>query len=123
MLARIVYNLMRYGMAYMKQMESAYAEQVRERLEKQLRRRALELGFELKKIETSVAASAEKRAVGSGWCASGTATEGRGREGTGRRSAEAVRAGGRTPGSGTTEPPRHPRRKFLGRRRRPPCKC
>src|SRR6059058_5725484 len=43
-LARIVYNLMRYGLAYVKQEEAAYAEQVRERLEKQLRRRARELG-------------------------------------------------------------------------------
>jgi transposase len=54
-LARIVYNLMRYGLAYVKQEEAAYAEQVRERLEKQLRRRARELGFELTKIEPPVA--------------------------------------------------------------------
>ena len=50
-LARIIYNLMRYGSAYVKQTEQAYAEQVRGRLEKQLRRRAQELGFEVKKIE------------------------------------------------------------------------
>jgi transposase len=50
-LARILYNLMRHGIAYMKKEESAYAEQVRERLEKQLHRRARELGYELKKIE------------------------------------------------------------------------
>jgi transposase len=50
-LARIVYNLVRYGMAYVKQTESAYAEQVRARLERQLQRRALELGFEVRKIE------------------------------------------------------------------------
>jgi transposase len=50
-LARIVYNLMRHGMAYMRQEEATYAEQVRERLEKQLHRRARELGYELKKIE------------------------------------------------------------------------
>jgi len=50
-LARIVYPLVRYGLAYVKQTESAYVEQVRERLEKQLHRRARELGFELKKIE------------------------------------------------------------------------
>jgi transposase len=49
-LARIVYKLVRYGMAYVKQTEAAYAEQVRERLERQLRRRARELD-ELKKIE------------------------------------------------------------------------
>jgi transposase len=50
-LARILYNLMRYGMAYMRQTEEAYAEQVRSRLEKQLRRRAAELGYELHKVE------------------------------------------------------------------------
>jgi transposase len=49
-LARIVYNLMRYGVAYMEQTEAEYARQVHERLEKQLRRRARELGFELKPI-------------------------------------------------------------------------
>ncbi len=50
-LARIVYHLVRYGLAYVRQTEAAYAEQVRERWEKQLRRRARELGFELHKIE------------------------------------------------------------------------
>jgi transposase len=50
-LARIVYHLMRFGPAYVKQTEGAYAEQVRQRLEKQLHRRAKELGFEVKKIE------------------------------------------------------------------------
>ena len=50
-LARILYNLMRHGIAYMHQEEAAYAEQVRERLEKQLRRRARELGYELKKVD------------------------------------------------------------------------
>jgi hypothetical protein len=34
-LARIVYHLVRYGVAYVQQTEAAYAEQVRERLEKQ----------------------------------------------------------------------------------------
>ena len=43
-LARIVYHLVRYGAAYVKQTEEAYAAQVRERQEKQLRRRARELG-------------------------------------------------------------------------------
>jgi transposase len=51
-LARIVYQLMRYGVAYVKQAEGAYAQQVRERLEKQLRRRAKELGFAVTKIES-----------------------------------------------------------------------
>ena len=50
--ARIVYHLMRFGMGYVKQTEDAYAEQVRERLEKQLRRRAKELGFEVTKVQT-----------------------------------------------------------------------
>jgi transposase len=53
-LARIVYNLMRYGLAYVQQTEAAYAEQVRQRLEKQLRRRAKEMGFELTKIHPPV---------------------------------------------------------------------
>jgi transposase len=51
-LARIVYHLVRYGVAYVKETEAAYAEQVRQRLEKQLRRRAKELGFELRPVET-----------------------------------------------------------------------
>jgi hypothetical protein len=42
-----VYNLMRYGVEYVQREESAYADQVRERLEKQLHRRAKELGFEV----------------------------------------------------------------------------
>jgi hypothetical protein len=51
---------MRHGVAYMKQEEAAYAEQVRARLEKQLQRRAKELGFEVKKIEqTETAAEAQ----------------------------------------------------------------
>ncbi|HEY3838827.1 MAG TPA: IS110 family transposase, partial [Bryobacteraceae bacterium] len=43
-LARIIYNLMRFGLAYSRQEEAVYAEQVRMRLEKQLQRRAKELG-------------------------------------------------------------------------------
>jgi transposase len=50
-LARVVDHLMRFGEAYVKQTEGAYAVEVRERLEKQLRRRAKELGFELKRAE------------------------------------------------------------------------
>ena len=46
-LARIVYHLVRYGVAYVKKTGEAYAEQVRGRLERQLRRRAKELGYEL----------------------------------------------------------------------------
>jgi transposase len=59
-LARIVYHLVRYGVAYMKQTEAAYAEQVRARLEKQLQRRAKELGFELKKIEPAAVSVLEE---------------------------------------------------------------
>jgi transposase len=58
-LARIVYHLVRYGLAYVKQTEAAYAEQVRARLEKQLRRRAQELGYELHKIEPQAAPAVE----------------------------------------------------------------
>ena len=47
----IVYHLVRYGVAYVKKTEEAYAEQVRERLERQLRRRARELGYELKPVD------------------------------------------------------------------------
>jgi transposase len=52
-LARIVYYLMRYGVAYVKQQEEAYAAQVRERLEKQFHRRAKELGFQVIRIEAA----------------------------------------------------------------------
>lgn len=50
-LARIVYHLLRYGEAYVQQSEAAYAEEHRQRLERQLARRAQELGYELKKVE------------------------------------------------------------------------
>ena len=60
-LARIVYHLVRFGGAYVKRTESEYAEQVRERLERQLKRRAKELGFEVrKKAEAGDAAGLEK---------------------------------------------------------------
>jgi len=49
-LARIIYNLMRYGEAYVHREEAAYADQVRQRLEKQLHRRAKELGFEVVRV-------------------------------------------------------------------------
>jgi transposase len=58
-LARIVYHLVRYGLAYVRQTEADYAEQVRARLEKQLHRRAKELGFELRKIEPPVPVQVE----------------------------------------------------------------
>jgi len=44
-LARIVYNVMRYGVAYVKQTAAEEAERVRERSERQLHRRAKALGF------------------------------------------------------------------------------
>jgi transposase len=50
-LARIIYNLVRFGRAYVQREEAAYAEQVRQRLEKQLQRRAKELGFAVVRIE------------------------------------------------------------------------
>jgi hypothetical protein len=50
-----VYNLVRYGLAYVQQTEAAYAAQVRERSEKQLRRRAHELGYELVKVAPAAA--------------------------------------------------------------------
>jgi len=49
-LARIIYNLMRYGTAYVKREEAAYAAQVRDRQERQLYRRARELGFTVERI-------------------------------------------------------------------------
>ena len=50
-LGRIVYHLMRFGEAYVKRTEEAYAQDVRERQERQLARRAKELGFEVKRLE------------------------------------------------------------------------
>ena len=50
-LARLLYNLMRFGVAYAKKEESQYAEEVKRRLEKSFHRRAKELGYEVKKIE------------------------------------------------------------------------
>ena len=61
-LGRIVYHLMRYGEGYVHQEEAVYAQQVREHLEKQLHRRARELGYELKKVE-SPSAEGEPTAV------------------------------------------------------------
>ena len=56
-LARVIYNLMRFGLSYVRQQEAHYAEEVRDRLEKQLRRRAKELGFEVVKPTPEVAPS------------------------------------------------------------------
>jgi len=46
-LARIVYNLLRYGVAYLQKTEEEYAAQVRARRLKSLQRQARELGFRL----------------------------------------------------------------------------
>ncbi|MEZ6142174.1 MAG: hypothetical protein R3B84_16560 [Zavarzinella sp.] len=54
-LARIIYHLMRYGGDYTKQQEEAYAAEVKARQERQLHRRAKELGYELKKVKPKVA--------------------------------------------------------------------
>ena len=50
-LARILYNLMRYGVEYMKKPEAESAEQERARQEKSFHRRARELSYEVKKAE------------------------------------------------------------------------
>ena len=60
-LARIVYNLLRYGVAYVRQTEAADAEQVRARLEKQLRRRAAELGFTVQPLAAPVPPAVEEQ--------------------------------------------------------------
>ena len=46
-LARILYNLMRYGVEYMKKTEAEYADQEHARQEKSFHRRAKELGYEV----------------------------------------------------------------------------
>ena len=46
-LARILYNLMRYGVEYMQKTEAEYADQERTRQEKSFHRRAKELGYEV----------------------------------------------------------------------------
>jgi transposase len=49
-LARVVYALVRYGGEYVKKSEAEYTEAVRGRLERQLKRRARELGYEVVKV-------------------------------------------------------------------------
>jgi transposase len=59
-LARIVYALVRYGGEYLKQSQEDYELQNRERLERGLRKRAKELGYEVvKKSDELVVAEAE----------------------------------------------------------------
>ena len=62
-LARIVYHLVRFGIAYVKETEAKYAEETRQRLEKQLRRRAKELGYELRPIDPPVTPAVEEPAA------------------------------------------------------------
>ena len=50
-LARIFYTVMRYGMEYQKRSEEEFVIEHRKRMEKNLHRRAKELGYELRKIE------------------------------------------------------------------------
>ena len=50
-LARILYNRMRFGLAYVQREESQYADEVKHRTERAFHRRAKELGYEVKKVE------------------------------------------------------------------------
>ena len=58
-LARIVYNMMRYGVEYAKRSEAEYAGEQRTRLEKSLQRRAKEMGYELMKSDGEVVSTPE----------------------------------------------------------------
>ena len=53
-LARIFYTVMRYGVAYQKKSEEEFVNEHQQRMEKNLHRRAKEMGYELKKIEAPV---------------------------------------------------------------------
>ena len=55
-LARIVYNMMRYGVAYQKRSEEEFVVDHQKRMEKALHRRAKEMGYELRKVETPASA-------------------------------------------------------------------
>ncbi len=59
-LAWILYNMMRFGVAYARRKESAYAQEVRGRLEKSFHRRAKELGYDVKKVEPPPEATVEQ---------------------------------------------------------------
>ncbi len=59
-LARIVYGVLRYGWAYVKRSEEEFVDEHRRRQEANFRRRAKELGYEVRKIE----GSSEDAAVG-----------------------------------------------------------
>ena len=51
-LARIFYTVLRYGVAYHKRSEEVFVVDHQKRMEKSLHRRAKELGYELRKVET-----------------------------------------------------------------------
>ena len=50
-LGRIVYHLLKHGEGYVREHEKKYAAEVRQRQEKQLHRRARELGYVVLKVE------------------------------------------------------------------------
>ena len=54
-LARILYRMLKYGAGYVDQGETVYEERYRDRLLRNLKRRAAELGFELTAISSSTA--------------------------------------------------------------------
>src|SRR5262249_2725029 len=93
-LARIVYGMMRFGAAYVQETEAAYAEQVRARTEKQLRRRARELGYEVGEGE---AAPPPAGAEGAARAGTGRST-GRGRRGRCQQTGPAALRGRCAPG-------------------------
>jgi transposase len=54
-LARILYRMLKYGAGYVDQGEAAYEERYRDRLLRNLKRRAAELGFQLTAIDSNAA--------------------------------------------------------------------
>ena len=62
-LARIFYTVMRYGVEYQKRSEEEFVIEHHKRMEKSLHRRARELGYELKKIETPAPEQEQPTAV------------------------------------------------------------
>jgi len=55
-LARIFYTVLRYGVAYQKRSEEEFVVDHQKRMEKALHRRAKEMGYELRKVETPASA-------------------------------------------------------------------
>jgi hypothetical protein len=56
-LAKIVYNMLRYGKAYVDRGAAYYEQQYRERVLKNLKRRAQQMGFELVPVSITSAAA------------------------------------------------------------------